>query len=224
MRELSPFAKNVFALTTHAVFTTCIAQFVVVVISSKYLAIAIPFALAVVVTIQQLYIRTSRQLRFLDIESKSPLYSHFIETLNGLSTIRAYRMQGLLTSDMNGIIDDSQKPFYLLYCAQRYLGLTLNFVVAGLSVVLITVAITTHRQPGTLYYGVSLVNVMTFGQNLAEFIDQWTRFEVGLAAVERTREFYETTPREKTFNVDEGAAKPFDNGAVEITGLSVGYK
>lgn len=40
--------------------------------------------------IQKFYLRTSRQVRLLDLEAKSPLYTHFIESLSRLGTIRVF--------------------------------------------------------------------------------------------------------------------------------------
>lgn len=41
--------------------------------SSAYLAISYPFIAVVLYAIQKFYLRTSRQLRLLDLETKSPL-------------------------------------------------------------------------------------------------------------------------------------------------------
>lgn len=54
---------------------------------SSYMAITIPFTVAVIAVLQHVYLRTSRQLRYFDLENKSPLYSHILETLDGLPTI-----------------------------------------------------------------------------------------------------------------------------------------
>lgn len=48
-------------------------------IASGYVAIAITLCIVVIVAIQLLYLRTSRQLRILDIEAKAPLFSRFLE-------------------------------------------------------------------------------------------------------------------------------------------------
>ena len=42
------------------------------------------------IVLQKYYLKTSRQMRLLDLEAKSPLYSHFLESLTGLVEIRAF--------------------------------------------------------------------------------------------------------------------------------------
>jgi ATP-binding cassette subfamily C (CFTR/MRP) protein 1 len=61
---------------TAALFN-CIAKLALVSTVSSYMAITIPFTALAIFCIQNVYLKTSRQLRFLDIENKSPLYSHF---------------------------------------------------------------------------------------------------------------------------------------------------
>ena len=58
-------------------------------VGSVYAAVAFPVVLLALYLVQWFYLRTSRQLRLLDIEAKAPLYSLFEESLSGLATIRA---------------------------------------------------------------------------------------------------------------------------------------
>jgi len=84
--------------------------------------------------LQKFYLRTSRQMRLLDLEAKSPLYSHFIETLSGLTTIRAFGWTEIFREQNLALLDTSQKPYYLLFCIQRWLGLVHDLLVTALAV------------------------------------------------------------------------------------------
>lgn len=202
---------------------SCIAQIIVIAISSLYLVAVIPFVVALCGLTQRLYVRTSRQLRFLDLEAKGPLYTQFIESLNGLTTIRAFNVQSSFRDEMAIFLDASQKPFYLLFCAQRWLGLVLNLTNAGLALVLIGVAIATKsRQTGFL--GVALINIMTLGTSLSDLVDVWCTLETSLAAVERVKHFSEETPAESTnLTVDVLPDWP-RKGAIDIKDLTVTYE
>lgn len=55
---------------------------------------------------------TSRQLRRLDSVSRSPIYSHFSETVSGLSVIRAYGHQERFLQHNERTIDENLKSVY----------------------------------------------------------------------------------------------------------------
>lgn len=62
------------ALVNLALYSfSCVAMAAVIATSSLYLAISYPFLLALLYGIQKFYLRTSRQMRLLDLEAKSPL-------------------------------------------------------------------------------------------------------------------------------------------------------
>lgn len=89
---------------------------VVIVSGASYTAVVIPFILAVLYLVQKFYLRTSRQMRFLDLEAKSPLYTHFTETLTGAETVRAFGRETAALDEHRRRLDLSQKPYYLMFC------------------------------------------------------------------------------------------------------------
>lgn len=46
-----------------------------------YLTLSLPACIVIVYVVQKIYLRTSRQLRFLELESRSALYFNFLETV-----------------------------------------------------------------------------------------------------------------------------------------------
>ena len=63
---------------------------------------------------------TSRQLRRLDSVSRSPIYSHFGETVAGLSVIRAYGHQERFLKHNETTMDENIKSVYPWIVSNRY--------------------------------------------------------------------------------------------------------
>ncbi len=172
--------------------------------------------------LQRFYLRTSRQMRLLDLEAKSPLYSDFIASFAGLTAIRAYGWTKDAELENLGRLNESQKPYYLLYCVQRWLTLNLNIIVAAMATLLMGMAVGLRDQidPGLL--GVALTSVMNLGLTLSMLITSWTQLETSLGAITRINEFEAITPREP-----DGPDMPDPNwptkGDIEIKGLYAKY-
>ena len=62
---------------------------------------------------------TSRQLKRLESITRSPIYSHFHETLMGASSIRAYRQQDRFLSESQRRVDYNNLAYYPARCAER---------------------------------------------------------------------------------------------------------
>ena len=69
------------------------ASVLVISIASQYFLIALIPLGALYYFVQRLYISTSRQLKRVDSVLRSPIYSHFQETIVGAQSIRAYQKQ-----------------------------------------------------------------------------------------------------------------------------------
>lgn len=68
---------------------------------------------------QRFYVSTSRQLRRLDSVTRSPIYSHFGETVSGLSVIRAYGHQERFLQQNESTMDINQKTVYSWIISNR---------------------------------------------------------------------------------------------------------
>lgn len=202
----------------------CIAQFALIAIGSSYMALLCPGLIIAVYFLQKYYLRTSRQVRFLDLECKSPLYTHFTETVEGLSTIRAFGWQEPFAKKNLERLDVSQKPFYLLFCIQRWLNLILLLLVSVMAIAVIALATSLQGTTSASRIGVSLSAVVTFNQNLARLMQFWTQMETSLGAVARVKGFEEGTASE---NKEEETFVPSEDwptrGAIEFKNVSASY-
>ena len=60
--------------------------------------------------------------------SKSPIYSHFGETLSGVATIRAFTLQSDFIKQSERLVDDNQKANFPAIVANRWLAVRLEMV------------------------------------------------------------------------------------------------
>ncbi|KHO01326.1 ABC transporter [Metarhizium album ARSEF 1941] len=204
-------------------FLGVVVSAVLVFTGSGYVAAAIPVCTALIFLIQMFYLRTSRQLRLLDIEAKAPLFSHFIETLGGLTCIRAYGWSAEYTERSYDALDTSQKPYYLLWCIQRWLTLVLDLLAGGIAVMLVACA-TMVRNGSTGLLGVALFNVINFSGVLQSFVTQWTQLETGLGAIGRIKAFVQDTKLEDLGGeVDDLPDDWPSAGSIVFEGVSASY-
>lgn len=149
--------------------------------------------------LQRYYLRTSRQVRLLDIEAKAPLYKHFLETLSGITSIRAYGRGPAFLRQQQQVLDLAQAPYYMLLCIQQWLVLVLDLIVGGLAVLIAAIALgppSSNSGIGASSLGVALVIVLQFNNLLSQSIQAWTKLETSIGAVHRVQQFAKDTPQE----------------------------
>ena len=191
-------------------------------LGSSYMACTIPVTFFAVYWIQKFYLRTSRQIRFLDLEAKSPLYKQFTETLEGLATIRGLGIQEFFRGEFLDHLDESQKAYYIMMNVQRWLLLVLDSTVSGLTVMLVAIALCVPASSSAGGLGVALTTVLAFNGSLQTLIVAWTQVETSLGSVARTKSYEETTPNENAGGGDE-PDKAWPSGRVEANKLNVRY-
>ncbi|RYP73609.1 hypothetical protein DL771_003497 [Monosporascus sp. 5C6A] len=199
-----------------------IGQAAVMLTSSPYMAISYPFLGALMYIVQRFYLRTSRQLRLLDLETKSPLYTHFLDTLKGITTLRAF---GFLPDDVQKnirLLNSSQRPAYLLVMIQQWLNLVLDLVVMVMAAVLTALAVQLHSNSG--FAGASLVTLMGFGENLSGIVIYYTRLETSIGAIARLKTFNENVKPEERDEEDIVPPERWpQSGVIELKGVSASY-
>jgi len=67
---------------------------------------------------QEFFKKTYRELKRLDSVSRSPIYALFQETLDGISTIRAFSAQSSLLERITLMLDKQQNAYFLTFSSQ----------------------------------------------------------------------------------------------------------
>lgn len=204
-------------------FLSAIVSGVFVFLGAGYIAAAVPLCIIVLIGVQFYYLRTSRQLRLLDIEAKAPLFSQFLETVGGVACIRAYGWEQRYTERHYKVLNISQKPYYLLWCIQRWLTLVLDLLNAGLAVMLVAIA-TNIRSASTPFLGVALFNIVTFSSTLQTLVTAWTQLETALGAINRVRSYSKDVKDENLPNENGSVPDKWpESGTIAFNDVSASY-
>lgn len=201
-------------------------QAVVVAIGTPLVAAAYPVLLVFLSLLSRFYLKTSRQLRLLDLENKSPLYAQFQDTIRGIASIRAYGWVQHYTAGNHARIDDSLRPIYLLLMTQLWLALVLKLVVAGIAVsvtVLATQVVSFSGRAG--FVGAGMVSLMELGNMMNACVHSWIDLEMSLGAVKRLKEFGENAGREDKGGEDLRPAESWpERGEIVVGGVDASYE
>ncbi|QGA20124.1 hypothetical protein EYB26_007825 [Talaromyces marneffei] len=209
---------------TIAELLTCVIQVVLVAVAAVYALAVLPALTTALYLIQHFYLRTSKQLRQHELQSKASLQTKLMETCAGLVTIRAHQWQSTFRSEFREHLDRSQEPIYLLYAVQCWLQLTLDLVVTALSVTVVGVALGIKDKTSLGAIGVAFLNLTTLGQTMTNLLTSWTSLEVSLGAIARIEEFKKHTPQETdtTSQIDVPLSWP-ESGEIKFEDTSSSY-
>ncbi|RYC61385.1 hypothetical protein CHU98_g4815 [Xylaria longipes] len=200
------------------------AQTILIAIAAIYVLAALPVVFIALCLIQHVYLRTSKQLRQIYLQSKAGLQAKASETYAGLATIRTHGWQGMMLGELRECLDRTQEPDYLLLIVQAWLRLVLAFLVAGLSVVVVGVAVATRHSTSGGAIGVAFLNLVTLGSGLTNLITSWTSLEISLGAVARIDAFERDTPAEtKVSSPVEVSANWPERGDLKFENLHASY-
>lgn len=106
---------------------------------SNDVSFSIAFTVDLLTHLVRYYLATSRELKRLDAVSRSPIFAWFSESLNGISTIRAFEQQSTFISNNERRIDRNQICYLPSISVNRWLAIRLEFV--GAMIILATASL-----------------------------------------------------------------------------------
>ncbi|XP_058980635.1 multidrug resistance-associated protein 1 isoform X13 [Musca domestica] len=199
-RIISRFAKDidtcdtVLPLSFQSFLNTCFSVLATIVVISMstpiFLAVIIPIAFLYYFA-QRFYVATSRQLMRLESVSRSPIYSHFGETVTGVSTIRAYAVQDRFIDESDNKVDKNQICKYPSLIANRWLAIRLEMV-GNLIILFASLFAVLGGQTNPGLVGLSVSYALQVTQTLNWLVRMSSDIETNIVAVERIKEYGET--------------------------------
>ncbi|XP_061080827.1 multidrug resistance-associated protein 1 isoform X2 [Conger conger] len=174
---------------------------VVILVATPLVAVIIPPLGLLYFFVQRFYVASSRQLKRLESVCRSPVYSHFNETLLGTSVIRAFREQDRFIRQNQDRVDRNQKAYYPSIVANRWLAIRLEFV--GNCIVLFAslFAVVARNNLSAGLMGLSISYALQITTSLNWLVRMSSELETNIVAVERVKE-YEDTEKEAEWTLE----------------------
>ncbi|KAI1894334.1 hypothetical protein AGOR_G00114740 [Albula goreensis] len=197
--------------------------FVICLATPLFTIVIIPLAV-VYYFVQRFYVATSRQLRRLDSVSRSPIYSHFGETVAGLSVIRAYGHQDRFLRHNEVTMDENLKSVYPWIVSNRWLAIRLEFL--GNMVVFFSAlfAVISRNSLDSGLVGLSISAALNVTQTLNWLVRMTSELETNIVAVERVSEYAEVE-NEAAWITDTRPPEGWpENGKLRLENYKVRYR
>jgi ABC-type multidrug transport system fused ATPase/permease subunit len=176
--------------------------------------------------IQAFYRQSSRELKRLDVISKSPVFAHMSETLAGLATIRAFRAEPRFSAEFTRRLDaNNQANFCGGILVNRWLGLRLDWIGALLVGVVALVSVLTAGSVNAGLIGLAISYALSVTGLLNWIVRGSTETETYLASVER-QQAYAELPVERAAVVESNrpAADWPQRGALAFRDVAARYR
>ncbi|ETN09437.1 hypothetical protein PPTG_11833 [Phytophthora nicotianae INRA-310] len=183
--------------------------------------------------IGQYFKKSSREIKRLEGITRTPVYNLFGETLSGLDTIRAFRMNENFTKQNRRVVDVNANLYLTYWAASRWLATRLDFLSVAIIFIVSLYLVATAGSVGSLTSGLSL----TYSLMLTSMV-QWVmrsvdRTDNAMTSVERLLSFRQIENEgDEGKHVDEllehglaGIAKSWPSrGAIRFDHLCLRYR
>ncbi|NXA04426.1 MRP3 protein, partial [Sapayoa aenigma] len=233
-RIINRFSKDIYVidevipstiLMFLGTFFTSLSTMIVIIASTPLFAVVIVPLAILYFFVQRFYVATSRQLKRLESVSRSPIYSHFSETVSGASVIRAYRRVKAFIDISDLKVDENHKSYYPGIVSNRWLGIRVEFV--GNCIVLFAAlfAVIGRNSLNAGLVGLSVSYALQVTLSLNWMVRMTSELETNIVAVERIKEYSETETEAPW--IIEGKSPPEDwpsKGELEFVNYSVRYR
>ncbi|XP_070559515.1 ATP-binding cassette sub-family C member 8-like [Ptychodera flava] len=202
----------------------CISAIIVNAIVTPIFLVAVTPLLVAYYFVQRYYVATSRELQRLDSITKSPLLSHFSETLGGLPIIRAYRDEKRFRRRLLQAIDTNNVAQLYILNSFRWLTVRLEIICAMVILLAGLGSMVTcmlgDLQPSLV--GLALTYALSICNQLNWMVRMLAECEMFMNSVERVLHYSRIHTEEYRGTYTPPAAWP-DKGNIKFENVSVRY-
>ncbi|KAG0222133.1 Multidrug resistance-associated protein 1 [Actinomortierella wolfii] len=171
------------------------------------------------------FLVSSRELKRLDSAARSPMYSHFNETLSGLVTIRAYKDGERFSTQATKMLDQSQQVFYLTNSTTRWLQLMLEILSNVIVTFIALMAVIQRNSASAGIFAIVFSQIPSFTTLVQRFMNTYCQLETNVVSVERLKEYSELPSEARDVIPDSKTDDSWpQQGAISFHNYSTRYR
>ncbi|XP_044107049.1 multidrug resistance-associated protein 1-like isoform X3 [Neovison vison] len=175
-------------------------------------------------TIQRYYVASSRQIRRLAGASRSPIISHFSETLTGVSTIRAFGHEQRFIQQNKEVVNENLVCFYNNVISNRWLSVRLEFLGNLMVFFAALLAVLAGKSIDSAIVGLSISYALNITQSLNFWVRKACEIETNAVSIERVCE-YENMDKEAPWIMSKRPPSQWpEKGIVEFINYQARYR
>ncbi|KAH9248706.1 hypothetical protein BASA83_009436 [Batrachochytrium salamandrivorans] len=214
-----------------------ILLFLTIISSTGLLSIAIlmayvvPYMLLLIVPLIVLYVfiikyyqNANRELKRIESIQRSPLYAHISETLVGLATVKAFRVEDRFVKRQRELMNLSNTPSMLKVLGSVWVNLRIEILAS--TVILVLVLIGTTSNINSSQIGIALTYAIALTSLINLLLMAFSQLDAEMNAVERLDVYATTLPQEKAREIDQDppVGKWPTSGAISFKNLEIRYE
>ncbi|CAL1261490.1 unnamed protein product [Larinioides sclopetarius] len=170
-------------------FLYSLASFVVIGINTPiFLVILLPIGVVYYI-IQRLNLNTYRQVMRLDSTTRSPIYSHFLESIQGVSSICAYKVREEFTKHFEEKLNAHMLCDFNTISCNRWLQFWLDLLGCLIVLIATLLAIQARYSLGPAVVGLMITYALTVTDALMWFVRTNSELENKIISIERLDEY-----------------------------------
>lgn len=229
-----------FSFAECAIF--CLAGIVLVCVSIPWLTIAMPFLFYAFYLLRTKYLKSSKQIKHIEAIACSPIYSDFSATLDGMITLRAYKLQEKMNFNFHTHLNNDTRALFSYILCSRWLGLRLDSEITILLTLVAFFSVVLRNSIDVGLIGFTLLYTVQLAGLFQWAVRQSAELEAQLTSIERINQYANLEPEHgykedlnfamaslknnSAMNVNPETAKLISNmkGEVALKNLTVTYR
>ncbi|CEH19248.1 Multidrug resistance-associated protein/mitoxantrone resistance protein, ABC superfamily [Ceraceosorus bombacis] len=191
----------------------------------NWLGLMFPPLFALYLIVQTYYRRTSREAKRLESILRSFLYASFMEALDGIATVRAFKAQERFVNTIQALVDTTNSAYMVTIAAQRWLSVRVdaigNVIILGIG--LASVGFRESQNPATL--GVVLSYATNITTLLSSIVAIFAEVETQMNSVERLLHYTTLSPEGQEHLPQDPSEQEWPlRGAIDFESVQLRYR